>query len=308
MTTKDSMEHRLAIMEVERFAVHDGPGIRTVVFLQGCPLHCPWCSNPESQQIGTHLLHLRNRCVGCGRCEAVCPGKHISFKDHHPVFDRPRCISCKTCAAICVQDAIKFTGQSLSSSEIMEIILRDRDYYIHSGGGVTFSGGEAFTQFEGLMDLLIRCKKEKLHTTVETCGQVPLQKIRQSTSLIDLYLFDLKHADKHLLKQATGADLDTILKNLRYLAHKNPRKVIIRIPCIPGFNFNEPTLRQLFTLAKENHIQCVHLLPYHTLGKDKYAQLGLLYPYPSDQMLSKDDLIPFKRIGEEMGLQVQIGG
>ena len=190
----------------------------------------------------------------------------------------------------------------------MEILLRDRDYYLNSGGGVTFSGGEAFTQFEGLMDLLIQCKNEKLHTSVETCGQVNLDKIKQALPLIDLFLFDIKHTDKDLLQKETGANLDTILTNLRYISSKSANKVTIRVPVIPGFNFNENTLREIFMLAKENRIKCVHLLPYHTLGKDKYEQLGLTYPYPCEQILAKEELFPFKEMGEKMGLEIRIGG
>ena len=301
-------ENRLSIMEIERFAVHDGPGIRTVVFLQGCPLHCPWCSNPESQKRKPHLLHIKNKCIGCGRCEAICTRGNISIQDHFPVFNRQACVACKACERICPQNAIKFVGESITSSEIMEILLRDRDYYLNSGGGVTFSGGEAFTQFEGLMDLLIQCKNEKLHTSVETCGQVNLDKIKQALPLIDLFLFDIKHTDKDLLQKETGANLDTILTNLRYISSKSANKVTIRVPVIPGFNFNENTLREIFMLAKENRIKCVHLLPYHTLGKDKYEQLGLTYPYPCEQMLAKEELFPFKEMGEKMGLEIRIGG
>ena len=215
---------------------------------------------------------------------------------------------CKACERICPQNAIKFVGESITSSKIMEILLRDRDYYLNSGGGVTFSGGEAFTQFEGLMDLLIQCKNEKLHTSVETCGQVNLDKIKQALPLIDLFLFDIKHTDKDLLQKETGANLDTILTNLRYISSKSANKVTIRVPVIPGFNFNENTLREIFMLAKENRIKCVHLLPYHTLGKDKYEQLGLTYPYPCEQMLAKEELFPFKEMGEKMGLEIRIGG
>ena len=196
-------ENRLSIMEIERFAVHDGPGIRTVVFLQGCPLHCPWCSNPESQKRKPHLLHIKNKCIGCGRCEAICPRGNISIQDHFPVFNRQACVACKACERICPQNAIKFVGESITSSAIMEILLRDRDYYLNSGGGV-------FTQFEGLMDLLIQCKNEKLHTSVETCGQVNLDKIKQALPLIDLFLFDIKHTDKDLLQKETGAHVGFI--------------------------------------------------------------------------------------------------
>jgi pyruvate formate lyase activating enzyme len=298
-------ENRLSIMEIERFAVHD---IRTVVFLQGCPLHCSWCSNPESQKRKPHLLHIKNKCIGCGRCEAICTRGNISIQDHYPIFNRQACVACKACERICPQNAIKFVGESITSSEVMEILLRDRDYYLNSGGGVTFSGGEAFTQFEGLMDLLIQCKNEKLHTSVETCGQVNLDKIKQALPLIDLFLFDIKHTDKDLLQKETGANLDTILTNLRYISSKSANKVTIRVPVIPGFNFNENTLREIFMLAKENRIKCVHLLPYHTLGKDKYEQLGLTYPYPCEQMLAKEELFPFKEMGEKMGLEIRIGG
>ena len=234
---------------------------------------------------------------------AISPSKTI-----FPVFNRQACVACKACERICPQNAIKFVGESITSSEIMEILLRDRDYYLNSGGGVTFSGGEAFTQFEGLMDLLIQCKNEKLHTSVETCGQVNLDKIKQALPLIDLFLFDIKHTDKDLLQKETGANLDTILTNLRYISSKSANKVTIRVPVIPGFNFNENTLREIFMLAKENRIKCVHLLPYHTLGKDKYEQLGLTYPYPCEQMLAKEELFPFKEMGEKMGLEIRIGG
>lgn len=301
-------KNRLAILEIERFAVHDGPGIRTVVFLQGCPLRCPWCSNPESRQRKTHLLHKRDKCVGCGRCQMACPEGNISFPAHLPVFNRDECPACGACADICPQGAIKFAGKTLTPAEIVRVLLRDKDYYSNSRGGVTFSGGEAFTQFGGLIELLVRCKKEGLHTAVETCGQVDFIRIKRAYPLIDLFLFDIKHMDKELLKTVTGADLEPILKNLRYISHKNPRKIIIRVPVIPGFNSDEKTLLAIFSLATENRIREVHLLPYHTLGKDKYEQMGLPYPYPYLGMLTKEDLLPFKETGEKMGLKIRIGG
>ena len=266
----------------------------------------------SERQMGAEIQHCFDcegyKCIGCGRCEAICTRGNISIQDHYPVFNRQACVACKACERICPQNAIKFVGESITSSEVMEILLRDRDYYLNSGGGVTFSGGEAFTQFEGLMDLLIQCKNEKLHTSVETCGQVNLDKIKQALPLIDLFLFDIKHTDKDLLQKETGANLDTVLTNLRYISSKSANKVTIRVPVIPGFNFNENTLREIFMLAKENRIKCVHLLPYHTLGKDKYEQLGLTYPYPCEQMLAKEELFPFKEMGEKMGLEIRIGG
>lgn len=308
MISENQMEHRLSIMEIERFAVHDGPGIRTVVFLQGCPLHCPWCSNPESQKRKPYLFHLNNKCIGCGCCAKTCSQGHISVREQFPVFNRKACTACRTCADICPQNAIKFVGESFSSAEIMQMILRDKEYYFHSGGGITFSGGEAFTQFEGLMELLFQCRKEGLHTAVETCGQVDIKLIKQALPLVDVFLFDVKHTNGELLKKKTGGDWEVILANLRYISGENPDKITIRVPVIPDFNFNEETILDIFSLTAENHIKHVHLLPYHTLGKDKYEQIGLSYPYPHLHMLTREELLPFREIGEKMGLEIRIGG
>lgn len=295
-------------MEIERFAVHDGPGIRTVVFLQGCPLRCTWCSNPESQHIKSQLLYMKNKCVGCGVCAKTCPLGNITMEDGYPKFNRAKCTACKACEKACAHNAIKFTGHTITSAEIMETVLRDQDYYKASGGGITFSGGEAFVQFEGLMDLLAQSKKHNLHTVVETCGQVNPEKIKQAFPWIDLFLFDIKHVDKDKLKKETHADLNLILTNLQYIARQDPHKVIIRVPVIPMYNYTEQTIREIFDLAKENNIEQVHLLPYHTLGKSKYEQLGIDYHYPYSSMLNKDELLPLKRIGEDMGLKIRIGG
>lgn len=308
MTNKKSMEQKLSIMEIERFAIHDGPGIRTVVFLQGCPLRCTWCSNPESQRVQPQLLYMQNKCVGCGLCSKACLWGNIRMDKYLPKFNRSQCQACKACEKICPHGAIKFVGRVVASSEIMKTVLRDYDYYKASGGGITFSGGEAFVQFEGLMELLIQSKKNKLHTVVETCGQVATEKIMQAFPLVDLFLFDIKHTDKALLKKETNADLELILINLRFIAQQDPQKIIIRVPTIPEYNYNETTIGKIYELAKANGIEQIHLLPYHTLGKSKYEQLGIDYVYPYTNMLSKDDLLPLKRIGESMGLKIRIGG
>ena len=294
----------LAVMEIERFAIHDGPGIRTVVFLQGCPLRCGWCSNPESQQIRTQLMHINSRCTGCGTCANNCPHANIRMENGRPVFDRDKCITCKSCAEACLQNAIRFAGEALSVQDIMQVVLRDKAYYEQSGGGITVSGGEPFVQFSGLMRLLESCKKEGLHTAIETTGQVNPEKIKKAAPLTDLFLYDIKHTDKALLKKETQADLQTILSNLSYLSGY-PEKVVIRIPVIPGFNFNPKDIQSIFNLAKEKGLTTIHLLPYHTLGKDKYEQLGLKYTYPHEQMLTKEQLSPFKKMGEAMGLNIQ---
>lgn len=297
-----------SVMDLERFAIHDGPGIRTVVFLQGCPLHCIWCANPESQVIGAQLMYGESRCVGCGVCAGNCPASAIAFREGRPQFCRERCIHCRCCEKGCLQGAIGFSGKSMTVEEIMEEVLRDQDYYENSGGGVTFSGGDPFVQFPALSELLKRCREQGLHTAVETCGQTSFSNIRQAEPMVDLFLFDLKHVDAEKLKAYTGGELHLIMKNLEYLAGVGGKKVILRVPVIPGFNHDAETMYGIVQVACRYGIETMHLLPYHTLGIDKYKRLGREYQLPRRTLLKKDELNQYRAIGEESGLTVQIGG
>lgn len=305
MTSKLN-NYRLTVIEIERFAVHDGPGIRTVVFLKGCPLRCQWCSNPESQQRLAQLFYREDRCVGCGRCAAACPRGNIRLVDGRLRIDRSACVACGHCEEACPNQALWVVGKTMTAGEVISLVLRDKDYYDSSEGGVTFSGGEAFAQFEGLMALLKLAKEAGLRTAVETCGQVPLEHIREALPLVDLFLFDLKHSDPSRLRQATGADWATVYGNLQLIAESAPDKVVVRVPVIPGFN--RDALEEIFRIAVNLGIKRVHLLPYHTLGKDKYKRLGQDYPYPCETMLRKEDLLPEQEMGCRMGLEVVIGG
>lgn len=305
---KKLRKEEAAVMDLERFAIHDGPGIRTVVFLQGCPLHCPWCANPESQVMGAQLMYDETRCTGCGVCAGNCPALAIAFGEKRPRFYRERCINCGCCEKNCMQEAIRFSGKSMTAAEIMAVVLRDRDYYENSGGGVTFSGGEPFVQFPALLELLKRCREQGLHTAVETCGQTSLSNIRQAEPMVDLFLFDLKHVDEEKLKAYTGGDLQLIMKNLEYLAGVDGNKVILRVPVIPGFNHDSETMSEIIQTACRYGIKTLHLLPYHTLGIDKYKRLGREYPLPCRTFLKKEELNQYRVIGEESGLTVQIGG
>lgn len=302
------MEPEISVLEIERFAVHDGPGIRTVVFMQGCPLHCPWCANPESQSVRRRLRYSVKSCVRCGGCAASCPSGNIVFTEGRPAFGFRDCIACGRCVEACPQGAIRFSSSTYSASQVLDIVLRDKDYYDNSGGGVTFSGGEAFLQFDGLMEMLRLCKERHIHTAVETCGQVAPDRIRQALPWVDLFLFDVKHTVPSVLKQVTGADFRVIETNLRFIAENAPHKVIVRVPVIPGFNFDTSSMEAIFSLLAGLGIRQVHLLPYHTLGVDKYAQLGMPYPYPHTAMLTKEELRPLYEKGRSMGLDVRLGG
>ena len=298
---------KLNVMEVERFALHDGPGIRSVVFLKGCAMHCPWCANPESQSHKRQLLYDANKCVGCGRCAAVCPVGAITFTPgEKPAFDRSRCTACGLCGEACPQSAIAYSGSLMAPEEIAALVLRDRDYYDQSGGGVTFSGGEPLLQVEALFPLLKLLKAEGLHLAVETCGHFPSAHLPPLLPYIDLFLFDIKHAHPATLRQVTGGDFALIEANLKaVLAAGKP--VVGRVPVIPGFNHTPEVMGDIFALCARLGVTQLHLLPYHTLGKGKYARLGLPYTLTTT-MLSNEDLRPYLSQASAFGLQAFAGG
>lgn len=306
--TKTEAQITASVMEIERFAIHDGPGIRTVVFLQGCPLRCLWCANPESQSIGKKLMHYKSKCIGCGSCSKVCLNGAIGYEDNHPVFFRDKCKGCGLCEESCLKDAIHFSGKRMTVEAIMSTVERDRDYYENSGGGITLSGGEAFVQFTAFMELLKQSKAAGIHTAVETCGQVSSEKIKMAEPLVDCFLFDIKHMDRERFVRYTGGDLPQIFENLDYLAGVNPEKIIIRVPVIPGFNSDRETLSGILEKAGRLRIPTVHLLPYHTLGISKYEQMGKEYEFPCSTSMAKEELTEYIALGQTMGLRVQIGG
>jgi pyruvate formate lyase activating enzyme len=196
----------------------------------------------------------------------------------------------------------------MSADEIIEVLIRDKDYYDSSDGGVTFSGGEPFVQFGVLLELLKGSKAYGLHTAVETCGQTSIEKIKEAEPFIDLFLFDLKHVDQDKFHEYTGGDINRILQNLEYISSLNKDKIILRVPVIPEFNYDHNTLCKIFQKACEFGIKTVNLLPYHILGVAKYEQLGREYKLKHLTSIAKDELKEYKTIGEKLGLIVQIGG
>lgn len=299
-------EALLDIFEIERFALHDGPGIRTTVFLQGCPLHCAWCANPESQTVGRHLLFFSQKCVGCGACAAACPRGAIGVVQGKACCDRENCVTCGACAAACPAGAIQVSGRRISCEELFDIVRRDAAYYETTGGGVTLSGGEALLQIRRLLPFLEKSRRAGIRVAVETCGCVPGACADMALETIDEFLFDVKSLDGEKLAKFTGGSLEPVLALFERIAAHAPERLTARVPVIPGFNDDE--IPDILAYAAAQGVKNVHLLPYHTLGMAKYAQLGREYPYPVREAMDPDVLKEYIPIGKGMGLTVRIGG
>lgn len=298
---------KATIFNIERFAIHDGPGIRTTIFFKGCPLRCPWCANPESQKKIKQLQYNQKKCVACGYCVRNCPNGAISLNEERVVFSREVCQKCGACVKSCPSSALSFIGVNKEIDEIYAEVIKDKDYYMASGGGVTLSGGEAMFQPKAAKELLKRLKADGIHTAIETCGDVPTESFRELIEYVDLFLFDVKHINPEKVKNVTGGNLERILQNLSYIANHKASEIVIRVPVIPQFNNEPEIITQIFELAQKNRIREVHLLPYHTLGIHKYGQLGMTYQMP-EQGILKEELKPYANLGEQMGLKICIGG
>jgi pyruvate formate lyase activating enzyme len=275
------------VFDIQHCAVHDGPGIRTLVFLKGCPLGCVWCCNPESQAARPELRRIASRCQACLRCVGACPAGAVGEVDGTVVFDRAACAICRdlSCVEACCSQALSVAGASMDVETVVGRIAADEEFYRNSGGGVTFSGGEPFAQHEFLMALLAGCRGLGIHTAVETCGHVATRVLLDAEPLVDLFLFDLKLAEGARHRLLTGVDNQRILDNLAALAGRAPGKVGLRVPLIPGLTDDEPNLRAIARIAAQHGLTSIHLQPYHPLGRDKYEQVGLPIPPEIPQLL-----------------------
>ncbi len=262
------------IFDVKRYAIHDGPGIRTTVFLKGCPLQCQWCQNPEGIEPGPEIFIRQKRCAeDCDACVSACPQGAISKNGHSIDIDREKCDFCKKCEDACVYDALEIVGQDVTVAQAMEEIERDRVFFDESGGGITFSGGEPLMQLEFLEMLLTEIKKKKIHVTLDTSGYVSFQDLKKVSGQVDLFLYDLKimHDEKH--KKYTGVSNRIILENLRKLTEMG-KAVAVRIPLISGINDDDQNIEALTAFLQSlRNIQHISLLPYHSGGCEKYRNL-----------------------------------
>ena len=270
------------IFNVERFAIHDGPGIRTVVFLKGCPLRCAWCSNPESQRPERELFHSGKKCLGgvvCGTCAAACPNGAVVNAAGVLTFRRELCVACGTCAALCPSRALEMQGRVRSSGDVLQELLADEPFYRNSGGGVTLSGGEPLLQAEFAAELLERCRALHLHTCVETAGHVPWHKLALAAPHVKEFLYDVKLLDSARHRAGTGVGSELILENLKRLSREFPHiPITVRTPVIPGFNDSGEDIGAIARfLAPLESVKGYDLLAYHSFGAAKYRALGRDY-------------------------------
>ncbi len=295
----------ISVSNIERFAVHDGPGIRTTVFLKGCMLHCPWCANPETWSVQPVLMHDEKKCVHCRLCEKYCPQKAITFEpDFH--IDYSLCRACGTCTQTCIPNALEISGKWMTAEEILDEATKDKKYYENSQGGITLSGGEPLFQFEESFELIQRIHIEGFHLALETTGNYSLEKLQKVEPYVDLFLMDCKHLDPEKLYHITGADYDQIMENFAYLSKHCPQKVIVRMPVI--WDFNQDQIEKIIEWAATLHFPEVDLLPYHSLGKNKWENLQMKYSYAQYPLMDKKDLMPAVEYGKKIGIRVKIGG
>jgi pyruvate formate lyase activating enzyme len=271
------------LFDVQRFSLHDGPGIRTTVFFKGCPLQCRWCQNPESHRTQPEMAFYRERCQACFICETVCPEDAIIRRPAARI-DVTRCSACGACATACPQQAIMIIGQRWPVEVLAAEIKRDSDFFEESGGGVTLSGGEPMLQHAYLARLLPNLKAHGLHVTLETCGVFAWQPIVALLPHLDLIYFDIKHMAKEAHTDLTGRDNTRILDNFIRLSHRLAH-LQARMPLVPGMNDDESNLRATARFLRQNHHHRIHCLPYHNLGEAKLARLQTdLKPLNTERM------------------------
>src|SRR5271157_5233246 len=296
------------IFDLRRFSVHDGPGIRTAVFLKGCPLSCWWCHNPESQHFASELILRENRCIRCGTCLPVCAPGAIQPSEQGYFTEMELCNQCEACVAVCPADAREMVGKRMSVEQVISEIQRDVPFFDESGGGVTFTGGEPLMQPHFLLDALRACKAIDLHTALDTSGYADWSFLEPVSDYTDLFLYDIKLMDAQEHRKYCGVSNELILSNLRKLSKKGAL-IYLRVPIIPGITDTRQNLDQIADLAGSlPAVRRVDILPYHLAALGKYTRLNLSYRLADVLPPSEERMLAIQDQLQSYGLQVKIGG
>jgi pyruvate formate lyase activating enzyme len=295
------------VFDIKKYAVDDGPGIRSTIFFKGCPLRCWWCHNPEGQVMTPELMYRRSRCIKCGECVKACPYKAITLGANRMSISRKLCSSCGECSQECPTGALAVVGKETSVEEVMKEIDKDAVFYGESEGGVTFSGGEPLLQFDFLNALLDECKDRSIHTAVDTCGHASPEAVEKISHKVDLFLYDIKlmHDKDH--EKYTGMSNKQILRNFEMLA-ENGRDLLVRFPIIPAINDSKENVAKTAEFILSHGVKRICLLPYHRAGTEKYRSLGRRYKLKETKSPSDQELMKIRRRLETFGLDVRIGG
>lgn len=293
------------IFDLQRFSIHDGPGIRTVIFFKGCPLRCRWCQNPEGLDPRPEISFSKDRCLGCRECQKACLVGAITFEGTGRV-DRQRCDRCGRCVEVCYAGALQTVGKSYTAEELLEEAADDMPFFVSSGGGITLSGGEPTYQDGFLASFLRLCREEGVHVVLETCGYVASDRLEAIVPLVDLILYDLKAVDSARHRDMTGRDNGTILENLSSLLKQDASKVRVRVPLIPALTATSTNLEDIARFLKRHDVAEVTLLPYHRMGEGKLDKIeSALKPLHLTEV-SAEDLASISAVFQNDGIEAVI--
>ena len=294
------------VFNIQRFSLHDGPGIRSTVFMKGCPLRCRWCSNPESWNPYPEIITHDAKCIRCGKCEQICPVGAITIGSEGRKIDRARCTLCLKCAEVCPSGAISITGEYMTVDQVLREVESDRLFYQHSGGGVTVSGGEPLFQWEFTYELLKACKEKDLHTALDTTGYSSWDRIERVLEYVDLVLFDIKHMDPKQHKKGTSKSNLLILGNAARIAARKVR-LWLRVPLIPGYNDSRENIEKVAQFGLKIGAEKISILAYHEWGRPKYEQLGRRYSFTGVKPPEDGHVQRTRELIEGFGIEVGIG-